>query len=247
MKYKSNLPFKSNKQFNPRETPSNGPQTGHLNASFIFNSDLSQIGENSNRKNDSKKKETFNKNASKFLVNDDAKSINLTGNGFGDLGEDKSNLGDASFMSAVCGHAFEGLLRLNNNQDSISKSCLMKERADLESMGESSGIDDPLNQGFIGRNGTMGEGNEFSRVFSKNNSFLQKETTEGNVSSNNHNQGNGGFNAARGRGFVGDTSFRGDRTSEGFALVLNCSFLNDSSKVNGSSMRKNTVSNRKKN
>jgi hypothetical protein len=132
MNYKSNLPSKSNKQFNHLETPSNGPKTGNPNASFIFNSDLSQIGENSNEKNISKEKkpETFYKNAAKFLVNDDAKSINFAGNI-----EDKSNLGDASFMSAVCGHAFEGLLRLNKNQDSNSKSCLLEERADLESMG----------------------------------------------------------------------------------------------------------------
>lgn len=91
----------------------------------------------------------------------------------------------------------------------------------------------------------MSDGNEFSRVLSKNNSFLRKETTEGNVSSNNHNQGNGGFNGARGRGFLGDTSVRGDGTTEGFALILNCSFLNDGSKVNGSSIGENTVSNGK--
>lgn len=131
MNYKNQICLpKATKKFNQRETPSNGPQTGNPNASFIFNSDLSQIGENSNEKNDSKQKETFNKDAAKFLVNDDAKSINLAGNI-----EDKSNLGNASFMSAVCGHAFEGLLRLNVNQDSISKSCLLEERADLESMG----------------------------------------------------------------------------------------------------------------
>lgn len=248
MNYNSNFISKGHKKSNLQQTPSNGPQTGNPNLSFIFNSDLSQIGENSaGKKSDSKKKESQKKKSTNFLANDDTTSINLLNNGFGDLADDKSNFGDASFMSAVCGHQFEKLLRLNKNQDSISKSCSIGDRAGLESMPESSSIDDPLNQGFIARSGIMGEGADFSRVLSKNNSFLRKETTEGNISENNHNQGNAGFGGARGRGFVGDSSVRGDGTSEGFALILNCSFLDDGSKVNGSSMRENPVSNRKKN